>query len=406
MVPQTGTNQNRNGPLDGILVLDHTSALAGPYCTQLLGDLGAKVIKIERPGVGDQSRGWGPPFLGNESAYFLGTNRNKLGLTLDLSQKDGQAILRQLLERADVLVHNMPAEATRRKLHLDEESCRETNPKLIWANITGFGNTGPYAGRPGYDLVAQGMSGTMAVTGEEDSPPTRFPTAIADISAGIYCVIGVISALFARERSGQGQTVDTSLLDSQLTWLSYLASSHFATGDPVEKVGNAHPSIVPYQPFPTADLWIIIGVGTQRQWQRLLGLLELPELGEDARFVTNADRLLHRDELVPLLAQRFKERPSNEWLAKLETAGIPAGPIYKPEDSLKNEQVLARQMIVEIEHPLLGTIKSLGNPIKLGTTPVSYRLPPPGLGEHNDEILSELGYSKEQIDNLRASKVI
>ncbi|MCG8606206.1 CoA transferase, partial [bacterium] len=253
-----------DGPLTGIKVLEHTTALAGPYCAQLLGDLGAEVIKIERPGTGDQARGWGPPFVSGESAYFLGTNRNKRGLTLDLSREEGQEVLQKLLRHSDVLVHNVPREETRRKLGLDQTSCEAMNPKLVWASITGFGNTGPYAERPGYDLIAQGMSGTMEVTGEEGTPPTRFPTAIADITAGIYTALGIVSALFVREHTGKGQAVDTALLDSQVSWLAYLASSYLATGEPVEKVGNAHPSIVPYQPFPTADRWIIVAVGSER----------------------------------------------------------------------------------------------------------------------------------------------
>ncbi|NIR50918.1 CoA transferase, partial [candidate division KSB1 bacterium] len=224
------TSKNSAGALSDILVIDHTSALAGPYCTQLLGDLGADVIKIERPGHGDQARGWGPPFVGGESAYFLGTNRNKRGLTLDLGKEEGKEILRKLLRQADVFVHNLPREETRQKLGLDETSCRSVNPKLIWANITGFGNSGPYAEKPGYDIIAQAMSGTMYVTGEPEHEPMRFPTAIADMTAGIYTALAIVSALFARERTGEGQSIDTALLDSQVTWLAYLASNYLATG--------------------------------------------------------------------------------------------------------------------------------------------------------------------------------
>ena len=395
-----------HGPLTGIRVLDHPSALAGPYCTQLLGDLGAEVIKIERLGLGDQARGWGPPFIGKDSAYFLGTNRNKRSLTLDLTTATGKKIFEQLLEVSDVLVHNLPRESSRKNLGLDEESCLNLNSKLIWASITGFGNTGPYAERAGYDIIAQGMSGTMAVTGEPGSQPIRFPTAIADITAGIYTAMGIIAALFAREKTGKGQAIDCALLDSQVTWLAYLASMHLNTDDPVEKIGNAHPSIVPYQPFPTADNWIVVAVGSERLWQRLLELLKDDVIANDTRFRTNAYRSKYREKLIPLLTAHFQKRGAKEWLHDLESAGIPAGPIYKPEESLQDEHLLERGMIVELENPLIGKIRSLGNPIHLGGTPVTYRLPPPLLGEHTAEILKELKYSDQEIEQFKKENVV
>ncbi|MFQ5858120.1 MAG: CaiB/BaiF CoA transferase family protein [Anaerolineae bacterium] len=394
------------GPLAGILVLDHTTALAGPYCTQLLGDLGADVIKIERPGEGDQARGWGPPFVGGESAYFLGTNRNKRGITLDLSTPAGREVLRQLLERADVLVHNVPRESSRQKLGLDEENCRTINPRLIWASITGFGNTGPYAERGGYDVMIQGMSGTMHLTGEPHSAPIRFPTPIADITTGIYTALAIVSALFARECTGEGQAIDNALLDSQVTWLANIASGHLATGEQLKRLGNAHPNIVPYQPFPTADGWIIVAAGNERLWARLIELLEWPELGDDPRFATNADRLCHRDVLVPMLAERFRQRSTREWLDQLDKARMPAGPINTPEEALRDEHLLARGMIVELEHPAAGLVRSLGNPMNLSATPVTYRRPAPMLGEHTAEILAELGYAANEIDQLRDEEVI
>lgn len=394
------------GPLAGIRVLDHTTALAGPYCTQLLGDLGADVIKIEQPGEGDQARSWGPPFVGGESAYFLGTNRNKRGMTLDLSQPAGREVLRRLLERADVLVHNIPRESSRQKLGLDEASCRAVNPRLIWTSITGFGNTGPYAERAGYDVMIQGMSGTMAITGEPSSGPLRFPTPIADITAGIYTALAIVSALFARERTGEGQSIDDALLDSQVTWLANIASGYLATGELVKKLGNAHPNIVPYQPFPTADGWIIVAAGNDRLFARLAELLKWPELAKDPRFATNAERLAHRDELVPMLAERFRQRSSHEWLKRLEEARIPAGPINTPEEALQNEHLLARGMIVEIEHPAAGLVRSLGNPMRLGRTPVTYRRPAPMLGEHTEEILAELGYGRAEIVEFREAGVV
>ena len=398
--------KSTTGALEGMLVLDHTSALAGPYCTQLLGDLGAEVIKIERPGEGDQARGWGPPFIGEDSAYFLGTNRNKRGLTLDLSRAEGREILEKLLRKADVLVHNVPRRSSREKLGLDTAACQALNEGLIVANISGFGNTGPYAERPGYDVIAQGMSGTMFITGEKGSEPIRFPTPIADISAGIYTALAVLAALLARERGGKGQEIDVALLDAQVSWLANLASKYLADGEPLEKLGNAHPAIVPYQTFPTATGWIIVGVANERQWQRFIEVLEWPELASDPRFASNADRIINRAILVPLLADRFRRSPAGVWLEKLQEAGIPAGPINTPEQALAEAQVLARGLVVELEHPLLGTIRSLGSPMKLSGTPVSYRLPPPLLGEHTGEILQELGYDENAVAELRGRGVV
>lgn len=394
------------GPLAAILILDHTTALAGPYCTQLLGDLGADVIKIERPGVGDQARGWGPPFVGGESAYFLGTNRNKRGLTLDLSRPEGREVLERLLARADVLVHNVPRQSSREKLGLDEVSCHAVNPRLIWASITGFGNTGPYAERGGYDVMIQGMSGTMAITGEPQGGPTRFPTPIADISTGIYTALAIVAALYARQRTGVGQSIDNALLDAQVTWLANIGNGYLATGEPVAKLGNAHPNIVPYQPFPTAEGWIIVAAGNDRLWQRLVEVLDSPELGDDPRFLTNADRLAHREELIPLLTERFRQAEADSWLSRLDAARIPAGPINTPEDALADPQVLARSMIVELEHPAADLVRSIANPMKLDATVVTYRRPAPMLGEHNDEILSELGYQSDEIDRLREGGVV
>lgn len=406
MKKSTNNKSNAPGALSGILVLDHTSALAGPYCTQLLGDLGADVIKIERPDGGDQSRGWGPPFVGKDSAYFLGTNRNKRGITLNLRFSEGREIMDALLKKADVLVHNVPRKSSREKIGLDEAHCKALNDRLIWASISGFGNSGPYAEQPGYDVIAQGMSGTMFLTGEADDPPIRFPTPIADITAGIYTALAIVTALFARERSGKGQSIDTALLDSQVVWLANIASNYLATGDTPKKIGNAHPSIVPYQPFPASDGWIIVGVGSERLWERFLKLLDWPELSADDRFRTNADRLNNREILVPMLAERFRQNNCAEWIEQLKAAGIPCGPIYSPSQALADEHVLARGMIVNLEHPLLGMIRSIGSPLNLSDTPVNYRQPPPLLGEHTSEILSELGYSSAMQAKLQEKGVV
>jgi crotonobetainyl-CoA:carnitine CoA-transferase CaiB-like acyl-CoA transferase len=392
--------------LEGIRVLDLTQALAGPYCAQLLGDLGADVVKIERPGEGDQARGWGPPFLGEVSTYFLGTNRNKRSVALDLQHPEAQAVLHGMVERADVFLHNLPRAASREKLGLDEPTLRALNPRLIYASITGFGLTGPYAERPGYDLIAQAMSGTMAMTGERGGEPTRFPTPIADITTGIYCAIGILTALYVRERTGVGQSIDTALLDSQLTWLAHIASNYLATGEPPERYGNLHPSIVPYQPFHASDKWIIVAVGTERLWKRMLEVVGLPELADDARFRTNADRLAHREALVPLLEARFCQQPAGYWLERLEAAQIPSGPIQSVPESLNDPQVQARGMVVELEHPILGVVRSLGTPIRLDGSPISYRRPAPLLGEHTVEVLAEFGFGPEAVTRLRAQGVI
>ncbi len=394
------------GPLAGIKVIDHTTALAGPYCTQILGDLGADVIKVERPDGGDMSRGWGPPFVGSESAYFLGTNRNKRGITLNLATETGREVLSRLLLRSDVLVQNIPQKNTRKKLGLDQPACLAKNPKLIWASISGFGNTGPLAERAGYDILGQAMSGTMYITGDEGDPPTRFPTPIADLTAGIYTALAVVSALFARERSGCGQAIDTALLDSQTTWLSNLASNFLAAGESAKKLGNAHPSIVPYQPFPTADEWIIVAIGSERLWKDFVVAVELPELAGEKKFATNPERLAHRDELVTLLSRQFQKRGATEWLARLEAASIPCSQILKPEETLTHDQLIARGMVVELQHPALGAVKMLGNPMKFSRTPVVYKRPAPLLGEHNNEVLHDLGFSSDEIQRFKEEGII
>lgn len=393
--------------LEGITVIDFTQALAGPYCTMLLGDLGAEVIKVERPGEGDQSRGWGPPFLAGESAYFLGCNRNKRSLTLNVASDEGQRIMHRLLERADVFVNNLPRHSSLQKYGLDAATWRQRHPRLIHCSITGFGRSGPYADRSGYDVLAQAMSGTMALTGAPEGEPMRFPTAIADITAGIYALIGILGALLVRERTGQGQMLDVALLDSQITWLSYVAANYFATGERPPRLGNLHPTIVPYQPFRARDKFFIVGVGTERLWQRFCQVLGIEQtVMTDARFANNTERLAHREELVALLQPLFLQEDADHWLEALTAADIPCGPINHVDEALSDPQVLARQMIVELEHPLCGLVKSLGCPIVLSATPVSYRRPPPLLGQHTVEILADLGYSAADVARLRAEGVV
>ncbi len=384
--------------LDNIRVLDMTEAMAGPYAAMMLGDLGADVIKIERPGAGDMSRGWGPPFLQGESAYFLSTNRNKRSLTLNLKLAEARAVFDRLVAGADVFLVNQPRLASLQALGLDYERLSQINPRLIYCSITGYGMTGPYAGRSGYDLAAQGESGTMALTGESDGPPVRYPVPISDITAGLYTVISAMTALFVREHSGRGQFIDTALLDSQVTWLTNLAGNYFATGQRPRKLGNFHPQIAPYEPFLAADKSFLVAVGSERLWQdfcRVLGVSDT--VGADPRFHLNADRLAHRFELRDELLPLFATRPAEHWLGKMREAGIPCGPINEVDDILTDPHMQARGMIVELEHPLLGAVKSIGNPMHLSDTPPSYRLPPPLLGQHTDAILQDLGYDDAQI---------
>ena len=393
--------------LDGIRVLDMTEALAGPFCAMLLGDLGADVLKIERPGSGDMSRGWGPPFVGDQSAYFLSANRNKRSLTLNLRHPEAQKILHRLVKQADVFVVNQPSLESLRKLGADPDTLRSLNPKLVYGAISGYGMTGPYAGRGGYDVVAQAQSGLMALTGEPDQGPIRYPTPLSDATAGVYSTLGILSALFVRERTGLGQFVDTALLDSQVAWLTNIAGGYFATGQRPKKLGNAHPNIVPYQPFKARDKYIIVAVGTERLWERFCQVLEIAgTIGQDPRFAANPDRLAHRAELVQLLGQIMATRDAEYWLEHLRAADIPCGPINEVDEILNDPQILARGMIVELEHPGVGPVRSLGNPVHLGDTPVSYRLAPPMLGQHSAEVLADLGYGQAEIERLRAEGAI
>jgi len=406
MASSTETPGQHWAALDGITVIDFTQALAGPYCAMMLGDMGADVIKIERPGSGDMSRGWGPPFLEGESAYFLSCNRNKRSLTLDISDNSGLDVIHQLLDKADVFLNNLPRASSLKKYGLDAQTWEERNPALVHCSITGFGRTGPYADRSGYDALAQAMSGTMAITGEPEGEPMRFPTAIADITAGIYALVGIMTALFVRERSGRGQVLDVSLLDSQMTWLSYVAANHFATGERSPRLGNLHPTIVPYQPFRASDKHFIVAVGSERLWSLFCEALGQADLQADPRFATNSNRLSHREQLVSLLQPVFLERDANHWVELFTSVGVPCGPINHVDEALAHPQVLARQMIVQLDHPLAGETSSLGCPIVMSTTPVSYRLSPPTLGQHTDSILKDLGYGCPEIAELRETGVV
>ena len=382
--------------LDSVRVIELSEALAGPYCAMLLGDFGADVIKIERPKTGDQSRGWGPPFIGGESAYFLATNRNKRSVTLDYNQARDAEVLQRLLATADVFITNQPSLASLRKRGIDPESLREKYPRLIYCSITGYGFSGPKAQLPGYDILAQAESGLMSFTGEPDGGPMRYPIAIADMTCGMYSAMGILAALFAREKTGRGQFLDMALFDSQLTWLANVGSSYLNAEASPRRWGNAHPNIVPYQVFRGRDAkYFVVGVGTDALWKKFIGLLNDAALGSDHRFFTNALRIQNREALIALLQRKFDAEPASHWLERFASAGIPAAPINDVPEALSDAQTLARGLIVQIEHPALGEARSIANPIKFSDTPVSYRLPPPLLGEHTGEILQSLGYAVE-----------
>ena len=381
-------------PLTGIKVVDMTEALAGPYCAMLLGDLGADVIKVERPGDGDQARTWGPPFLEGESAYFLGVNRNKRSVELDIKQPDDLELLRTMIGRADVFLTNNPRLESLARSGLDPATLRARHPRLVYGAISGYGHTGPKANRSGYDIIAQGEAGLMALTGPPDGGPSRFPSPMADISGGVYTCLGVLAALYARDNrangSSTGQLVDVSLVDAQLSWLANIGASYFATGKRPSRLGNAHPTVTPYQPVRAQDKTMIIAVGNERLWAKFCRILgaEQTLLG-DPRFATNADRNAHRSELIDLVEQILKTRPAAEWVERLVEAGVPAGPINFPDETLTDEHVIARRMIVELEHPLIGIVKSIAVPIRFAENGPTYRRYPPRLGEHNAEVRAQ-----------------
>jgi crotonobetainyl-CoA:carnitine CoA-transferase CaiB-like acyl-CoA transferase len=392
-----GYNRRVKNILESIRVIELTEALAGPYCAMLLGDFGADVIKVERPKTGDQSRGWGPPFIAGESAYFLAANRNKRSVTLNYDEPRDAEILQRLLATADVFITNQPSLASLRKREIDHETLRGKYPRLIYCSITGYGFSGPKAQLPGYDILAQAESGLMSFTGEPDGGPMRYPIAIADMTCGMYAAMGILAALFAREKTGSGQFLDMALFDSQLTWLANVGSSYLNAETSPRRWGNAHPNIVPYQVFRGKDgRYFVVGVGTEALWRKFVALLNDAPLANDSRFTTNALRIQNREPLIALLQRKFDEAPASQWLKGLADADIPAAPINDVPEALSDAQTLARGLIVQIEHPALGVARSIANPIKFSGTPVSYRLAPPRLGEHTSEILQSLGYSAEK----------
>jgi crotonobetainyl-CoA:carnitine CoA-transferase CaiB-like acyl-CoA transferase len=390
--------------LDSIRVVEMTEALAGPYCAMLLGDFGADVIKTERPGSGDQSRGWGPPFVGSESAYFLAANRNKRSITLNYDHPRGREALEKLLASADVFVINQPSLVSLQKRGIDPSSLCAKHPRLIYCSITGYGITGPKAGMPGYDILAQAEAGVMSFTGEPGGGPMRYPIAIADMTCGMYAAMGILAALFAREKTGRGQFIDMALFDSQLTWLANAGSSYLNAHVSPKRWGNAHPNIVPYEVYSGSDdRYFVVGVGTEALWKRFLQVMNIQDdIGRDERFTNNALRIKHRETLVPLLREIMQQKPAAKWLETFAQADIPAGPINTVAEALENIQTRGRGLIVQLEHPAIGMAKSIANPVRFSNTPVSYRLPPPLLGEHTAEILEGLGYTAKDVKSMAA----
>jgi crotonobetainyl-CoA:carnitine CoA-transferase CaiB-like acyl-CoA transferase len=377
-------------PLDGLLVVDLTRVLSGPYCTMLLADMGARVIKIEQPGKGDDTRAWGPPFQGGESAYFLSINRNKESLALDIKQPRGREFLERLLARADVLVENFRP-GTMERLGLGHAAIAPRFPRLVYCSISGFGQSGPRREQPGYDAVMQAEGGLMSITGEADGPPYRLGVAISDIVTGMFAAQGITLALLARERTGQGQLVDISMLDATAALLTYQAAIYFATGKPPVRMGNRHPTIVPYETFEGIDGAFVLAVGNDEQWRRFCTTAGIDALANDARFATNRDRVAHYADLKPVLESHLRPRPRDEWIRVLTAAGIPCGSVRDIGEVLVDPQVAARNMIQTVDHQTLGSINVLGTPLKLSETPGAVRQAPPTLGQHTDAILREFG---------------
>jgi crotonobetainyl-CoA:carnitine CoA-transferase CaiB-like acyl-CoA transferase len=393
------------GPLDGVVVADFTRVLSGPYCTMLLADMGARVIKVEQPGKGDDTRAWGPPFVGSESAYFLSINRNKESITLDLKRPDARGVLDRLLAKADVLVENFRP-GTMERMGIGYDRVSAVHARLVYCSISGFGQTGPRRDLPGYDAVVQAEGGLMSITGDADGPPYRLGVAISDIVAGIFASHGIVLALLARERTGRGQLVDVGMLDATAALLTYQAGIFFATGSSPGRLGNRHPTIAPYETFAASDGDFVIAVGNDEQWRRFCRAIGLDDLGGDARFATNSDRVTRYGELRPILADRLSAQPRAAWLEALTAAGVPCGSVRSVGEVLGDPQLAARDMIAHLEHAAAGAIRALGVPIKLSETPGVVRTPPPRLGEHTDAVLGDLGFGVTDIGRLRATGTV
>jgi formyl-CoA transferase len=399
-------NKPLPGPLDGIRVLDLTRVVAGPYCSMFLGDLGAEVVKVEQPGFGDDTRGWGPPFTGGESAYYLCINRNKQSITLDLKSIEGVELLRQMTEVADVVIENFRP-GTMERLGLGEQELRQSNPRLIYASLTGFGADGPMSDWPGYDLIVQAWGGLMSITGTPEGEPVKVGVAIVDLVAGLMLGKAITAALFARERLGLGQRIDTSLLEAEVASLINVGSNYLISGKIPSRWGNAHPNIVPYQNFKTADGYFVLGVASETIWRRFCPAIGRPDLTEDSRFADNAKRVENRTALIALLTEIFLSHTNQTWLKLFNDAEIPCAPVQTVDQVFQSPQVLHRDMLVGVEHPTAGKVPMAGVPVKFSLTPASVRLPPPLLGEHNRQVLKGwLDMSDEAIEELKRKKIV
>jgi len=391
------------GPLTGTTVLDLTRVLSGPYCTMMLADMGARVIKIEQPRGGDDTRHWGPPFIGTESAYFLSINRNKESVTLDFKHARGRALLDQLIAMSDVLVENFRP-GTLARLGLDYATLAPKHPRLIYCSVSGYGHTGPRSQEPGYDAVLQGEGGLMSLTGAPDVPPVRVGVAVADIVTGIFACQGISAALYARERTARGQQVDIAMLDTVAAMLTYQAGIYFATGQPPHRMGNRHPTIVPYETFTASDGEFVLAVGTDEQFRKFCEVAAL-EPGE--RFATNRGRVTGYADLRPMIAERMKTQTRSYWIERLGRAGVPCGSVRDLHEVFTDPQIAAREMAVPMTHPSAGPIRVLGSPLKLSGTPATQRTPPPTLGQHTESVLlRDLGVTSDVIQQLRADGVI
>ena len=405
------------GPLSHIRVLDLSRVLAGPWAAQNLADLGAEVLKIERPGTGDDTRGWGPPWMKDaegkdtrEAAYYLSVNRNKKSVTLDISRPEGQKIARELAMKSQVLIENYKV-GNLKRYGLDYESLKQENPGLIYCSVTGFGQDGPYAPRPGYDFIFQGMGGLMSITGERDGQPGAGPQkvgiAVTDVLTGMYASVAILAAITHRERTGKGQYIDAALLDTMVAFNASQIVSYLASGEIPQRWGNAHPQVVPYEVFATSDGHIILAVGNDSQFASFCHAAGCPELASDPRFKTNSQRIVHRESLIPLIAATMRARGKREWIQALEVANVPCGPINNMKEVLEDPQVRHRQLRVDMPHPLGGVAPVVRSPLRLSETPVEYRLPPPMLGQHNEEVLKGLlGRSDADLARLKAEKLI
>ena len=396
-----------NNLLENICVIDLTRVLAGPYCTMMLGDLGADIIKIEVPGRGDDTRHWGPPFTkGGESAYYLSANRNKRSMTLNLKSEKGLEILKKLIAKGDVLVDNFKT-GTLSRWGLDYETLQEIRPGLIYCTVTGYGYTGPYSSRPGYDLIVQATGGFMSITGPENGDPSRAGVAIADISTGMFAANAILAALYSREQTGKGQRIDMSLLDSQVALLSYAATNYFVSGSITNRLGNAHPNIVPYQSFKARDMHFVLAVGNDKQWEIFCKSINKPEWIDDEKYSTNALRVSNRKQLIVQLSKLFATQNAGYWLEIFDKVGLPSGPINELDKVFENEQIKSREMQIELPHSIDNKVTLLNSPIKIPTSPTKTHKAPPTLGEHTEEILKEkIGLDQDTVAKLRDEGIL